>query len=78
MVDTDVNLLLILLLLVPSLAFMFWVIWALEKQIRREKSHSDVIARAKVGSDRPAPTSAALEKRNTGSFTGLKGAAYRT
>jgi len=66
MVDTDVNLLLILLLLVPSLAFMFWVIWALEKEIRRDHRHSDAIARAKAGSDRPAPHSAAPDEHRSG------------
>ena len=73
MVNSDANLLLIPL--VPSLAFMLWVIWELEKQIRLEKHRSDVIPRSKAWSDRPAPTIAAPEQRNTGSFIGLKGTA---
>jgi hypothetical protein len=38
---------LLLILLVPALAFMVWVIWALEKQIRRDSCHLNPIARPK-------------------------------
>ncbi|SPE28572.1 hypothetical protein SBA5_670023 [Candidatus Sulfotelmatomonas gaucii] len=55
----------------PALAFMLWVIWALEKQIRRDRRHSDEIARTKAGSDRPAPTSTAPEQRGSGTSAHL-------
>ena len=60
MVDFDLKLLLIPMGL--ALAFMLWVIWALEKEIRRDQRHSDAIARAKAGSDRPALNSAAPDE----------------
>ena len=53
MVDSDLTLLLIPV--APALAFLLWVIWALEKQIWRDRRYSKAIARAKAGSDRPAP-----------------------
>jgi hypothetical protein len=40
----DSVLTLLLILLVPSLAFMLWVIWALEMQIRRDRRHFADIA----------------------------------
>jgi len=43
----DSNLTLLLIPFVPALAFLFWVIWALEKQIRRDRRHLDPIARPK-------------------------------
>jgi hypothetical protein len=61
----DSNFILLLIPMGPALAFMFWVIWALEKQIRREKRHSDVIARTKSRSDRPALASVAPEERTS-------------
>ncbi len=64
MVDFDLKLLLIPVGL--ALAFMLWVIWALEKEIRRDHRHSDAIARAKAGSDRPAPHSAAPDEHRSG------------
>jgi len=64
MVDFDLKLFLIPVGL--ALAFMLWVIWALEKEIRRDQRHSDAIARAKAGSDRPAPNSAAPDEHRSG------------
>jgi hypothetical protein len=37
----------LLIPLVPALAFMLWVIYALEKQIRRDRRHRGAIARRK-------------------------------
>ena len=62
-VMADFNLTLVLLPLVPALSFMLWVIWALEKQIKRERRQSEVIARAKAGTDRPAPANKTTEQR---------------
>ncbi len=45
MVDSD--LILLLIPFVPALAFLFWVIWALEKQIGRDRRHRDAIVRPK-------------------------------
>jgi hypothetical protein len=67
MVDPELRLLLIPL--APGIAFMLWVIWALEMQIRRDRRHSDEIARAKAGSNRPALTSADTEQRSPGTST---------
>ncbi len=62
-----------LLWLVPvalSLVFMLWVIWELEKQIRREKRHSRANA---VGlADRPAANSATPVGRRTGTVSPLR------
>lgn len=69
MVDSDLTLLLIPV--APALAFLLWVIWALEKQIRRDRRYSEAIARAKAGSDRPAPTGAAPEQRGSGTSAHL-------
>jgi flagellar biogenesis protein FliO len=45
MVDSDLAF--ILIPLVPALAFMLWVIWGLEKQIRSGRRHRDAITRPK-------------------------------
>jgi hypothetical protein len=42
-----VDLTFLLIPLVPALAFMVWVIWALEMQIRRDRRHHDAITRPK-------------------------------
>jgi hypothetical protein len=65
MVDSAFTLLLIPV--APALTFMLWVIWALEKQIRRDRRRSDATARAKAGSDRPAPSVADPDERRSGS-----------
>lgn len=49
MVDSDLSFLLIPL--APALAFMLWVIWALERQIRRDRRHLNPIARPKARSE---------------------------
>ena len=54
MVDSDIKFLLVPMGL--AVAFMLWVIWALEKQIRRDKREFDANARAKTVSDRPSNT----------------------
>ena len=41
-------LILLLIPLVPALAFMLWVIWALEGQIRRGSHHCDAAGRPKA------------------------------
>jgi hypothetical protein len=64
MVDFDLNLLLIPVGL--ALAFMLWVIWALEMQIRRDKHHRGAKPRANDGSDRPASSSTAPDERRAG------------
>ena len=64
MVDLDLKLLLIPVGL--ALAFMLWVIWALEIQIRRDNDHSDAKPGANAGSDRPAPSSTAPDGRRSG------------
>ena len=64
MVDFDLKLLLIPVGL--ALAFMLWVIWALEIQIRRDKDHSDTKPGANAGSVRPAPSSTAPDGRRSG------------
>jgi hypothetical protein len=45
MVDSDFAF--ILIPFVPSLAFMLWVIWGLEKQIRQNRHHRGAITRPK-------------------------------
>jgi hypothetical protein len=72
MVVSDLTLLLIPA--APALAFLLWVIWALEKQIWRDRRYSKAIARAKAGSDRPAPTNAAPEQRGSGTSAHLNSA----
>jgi hypothetical protein len=72
MVDSDLTLLLIPVAL--ALAFMLWVIWALEMQIRRDRRHFFDIARTQAGSDRPALTSAAPEQRGSGTSAHLNSA----
>jgi hypothetical protein len=62
------DLTLILIPLVPALAFMLWVIWALEKEIRRKSRHDEGIARAKAGTDRPAAAGATPEQRVSATF----------
>ena len=37
----------ILIPFVPALAFLLWVIWGLEKQIRQERRHCDAVTRPK-------------------------------
>ena len=37
----------ILILFVPALAFMLWVVWGLEKQIRQNRRYRDVLTRTK-------------------------------
>jgi hypothetical protein len=37
----------LLIPLIPAMAFMIWVIWALEKQIGRDKHHRDAITHPK-------------------------------
>ncbi|SPE31569.1 hypothetical protein SBA5_890015 [Candidatus Sulfotelmatomonas gaucii] len=69
MVESDLTFLLIPM--APALAFMLWVIWALEKQIRRDRRHSDEIARLKAGSDHPASTSAAPKQHGAGTSVHL-------
>jgi len=64
MVDFDLKLLLIPVGL--ALAFMLWVIWALEMQIRRDKHPRGAKPRANGGSDRPAPSSTAPDGRRAG------------
>ncbi len=44
---TDFYLVFTLIPLVPALAFMLWVLWGLEKQIRRDRCHHDRILRSK-------------------------------
>jgi len=41
----DVDLALILIPLVPALAFMIWVVWGLEKQMRQDRCHRDAMPR---------------------------------
>ncbi len=56
MTDSDVK----LLLLFPmglALIFMVWVLWRLEKQIRRGKTQSKTIAPPFNQAERPAPSS---------------------
>jgi hypothetical protein len=65
---------LLLIPLAPGLVFMLWVIWALEKQIRRSRRHSDEIARAKAGFNRSVLTNAAPEQRGSGTSTQLNSA----
>lgn len=57
----DPDFALLLIVVVPAVAFMLWVLWSLEKQIRRDKRNSDIIFHAKEGFDHPAPTHAAPE-----------------
>lgn len=45
MVSSDLTFLLIPI--VPALAFLLWVIWGLEKQIRQDRRHRDAITRPK-------------------------------
>lgn len=47
----------VLIPLVPGLAFMLWVVWALEKQIRRDKRHRDAIGDAPERQDQIIPIS---------------------
>ena len=61
---------LLLILLVPSLAFMLWVIWALEVQIRLDRHHSDEIARM-ARSARPAPQGSVPDQPGSGTSRGL-------
>jgi hypothetical protein len=62
------DLTLLLIPMVPALAFMLWVIWALEKEIRRNSRHYDAIARAKAGTDRSAAAGATPEQRVSVAF----------
>jgi flagellar biogenesis protein FliO len=41
----DFDLAFLLIPLLPALAFMLWVIWGLEKQIREDRRHRDAIPR---------------------------------
>jgi hypothetical protein len=43
----DSDFILLLIPMVPALAFMLWVVWALEKQIRLDRHSRDAIARPK-------------------------------
>jgi hypothetical protein len=64
MTESDVK----LLLLFPmglALMFMVWVLWRLEKQIRRGRSHSQTIAPAFNEADRPAPSSRVQAARSS-------------
>jgi hypothetical protein len=45
MVNSD--LILVFIPMVPAMAFMLWVVWALEKQIRLDRHRRDAIARPK-------------------------------
>ena len=47
MVIVNSILTLLLILLVQALAFMLWVVWGLEKQIRQDRRHRDAITRPK-------------------------------
>ena len=68
MVMVNYDLTLLLIPLVPALAFMLWVFWALEKEIRRNSRHFEAIARARAGTDRPAAASAPPEHRLSVTF----------
>jgi len=43
----DSDFILLLIPMVPALAFMLWVVWALEKKIRLDRHSRDAIARPK-------------------------------
>jgi hypothetical protein len=45
MVDSDLAF--VLIPFVPAIAFMLWVVWRLEKQIRQDKRHRDAVTRPK-------------------------------
>lgn len=64
MVDSDLKLLLLPVGL--AVVFLLWVIWELEKQIRRERRRSDAIAQVKTGMEcAPAGGVAADEQGGT-------------
>ena len=73
----DLELTLLLIPLAPGLVFMLWVIWALEKQIRWDRRHSDEIAPAKTGFNRLVLANATPKKRGTGTSTQYNSAIQR-
>jgi hypothetical protein len=67
MVDPELTLLLIPL--APGLIFMLWVIWALEKQMKCDRRHSDEIAGLKAGSNGSAPAGGVPKQHGSGTYT---------
>ncbi len=67
MTDSDIKLVL-LIPLTLALVFMFWVLWRLEKQIRKERSRSEAIAPALADFHHRRPSNVRAERSSDTAF----------